>query len=145
MSKVRCYICGAEYDENPKDKDIHPKQCPDGCKENKPSDLIPREIVGSYKCKVCEKEYDNMLVDCPHCKNLDKSTKENLSDKYDLVQDGKIFKNVKVIDFDMTFSSMVGFMIKWALASIPALIILFMLWILLVSIFGVSMVSLFRI
>ena len=32
---------------------------------------------------------------------------------------------VQIIDVDMPFASMVGFMIKWALASIPALIILF--------------------
>ena len=29
-----------------------------------------------------------------------------------------------VSDFDMSFGSMVGFMVKWALASIPALLIL---------------------
>ena len=54
-------------------------------------------------------------------------------------------QKVRVIDFDMKFGSMVLFMIKWALASIPAFIILFILMTLLVSIFGVSMVSLFTI
>lgn len=32
---------------------------------------------------------------------------------------------VRVVDLDMPFGSMVRFMVKWALASIPALIILF--------------------
>ena len=32
---------------------------------------------------------------------------------------------VKIIDFDMPFGSMVSFMIKWVLASIPAMMILF--------------------
>ena len=54
-------------------------------------------------------------------------------------------QEVRVTDFDMKFGSMVLFMIKWALASIPAFIILFILMTLLVSIFGVSMVSLFTI
>jgi hypothetical protein len=31
---------------------------------------------------------------------------------------------VVVVDFDMRFSSMVGFMVKWALATIPAVVIL---------------------
>lgn len=31
-------------------------------------------------------------------------------------------QTVKVIDVDMSFSNMVGFMIKWAFATIPALI-----------------------
>jgi len=54
-------------------------------------------------------------------------------------------QEIKVTDFDMKFGSMVLFMIKWALASIPAFIILFILMTLLVSIFGVTMVSLFTI
>ena len=32
-----------------------------------------------------------------------------------------------IIDFDMRFSSMVNFMVKWAIASIPAFLILFIL------------------
>jgi CHASE2 domain-containing sensor protein len=31
---------------------------------------------------------------------------------------------VTVVDFDMPFTSMIAFMIKWALAAIPAMIIL---------------------
>jgi hypothetical protein len=34
------------------------------------------------------------------------------------------FQEVVIKDFNMPFWSMVGFMIKWALASIPAIIIL---------------------
>ena len=33
---------------------------------------------------------------------------------------------VQVTDIDMPFASMVGFMVKWALASIPAIMILFL-------------------
>ncbi|MBI4666000.1 MAG: DUF4339 domain-containing protein [Nitrospinae bacterium] len=43
---------------------------------------------------------------------------------------------VYVADINMSFGSMVVFMIKWALASIPALIILFMIGGFLMAIFG---------
>jgi hypothetical protein len=33
-----------------------------------------------------------------------------------------------VVDFDMPFMSMVGFMVKWSLASIPAMLILAVFW-----------------
>jgi len=56
-------------------------------------------------------------------------------------------QSVKIIDFDMPFGSMVTFMIKWVLASIPAFIILsivgFILSIILISIFGTFMMSTF--
>jgi hypothetical protein len=35
------------------------------------------------------------------------------------------WSTVKVIDFDMSFSNMILFMIKWAFAAIPAMIIIF--------------------
>ena len=84
---------------------------------------------GMYECKVCGKEYDNMLVDCPHCSKTDKKTQKDLSDKFDLVQGGRVFNNVKIIDFDMEFGSMVVFMVKWVIASIPAIIILFFIFV----------------
>ena len=44
--------------------------------------------------------------------------------------------NVKIIDFDMSFRSMVIFMVKWTVASIPSILILFIFWMLLMYIFG---------
>lgn len=41
---------------------------------------------------------------------------------------------VKVVDIKMPFWSMVGFMVKWAIASIPAFLILFLIG---VFVFGV--------
>lgn len=38
-----------------------------------------------------------------------------------------VMGQVKIIDFDMPFGSMVSFMVKWAIASIPAFIILFII------------------
>ena len=45
-------------------------------------------------------------------------------------------KSVHVKSFDMPFGDMVGFMVKWALASIPAFIILFIIFGFLFLIFG---------
>ena len=42
-------------------------------------------------------------------------------------------QNVIVTNIHMPFSSMVTFMVKWALASIPAMIILLILWTLFLS------------
>lgn len=36
-------------------------------------------------------------------------------------------QEVVVVDIKMPFTSMVGFMVKWAIASIPALLIMFIL------------------
>ena len=55
--------------------------------------------------------------------------------------------SVKIQDIDMPFGSMVSFMIKWALASIPAIMILSIIGILIsiimISIFGSIMMSVF--
>ncbi len=55
---------------------------------------------------------------------------------------------VKIINFDMPFISMVKFMIKWVIASVPALIILFIILIMLtffiISIFGTIMFTSFN-
>ena len=55
--------------------------------------------------------------------------------------------SVKIEDIDMPFGSMVSFMIKWALASIPAIMILFIIGIIIsmimISIFGSIMMSIF--
>ena len=48
-------------------------------------------------------------------------------------------QNVAIKDFNMPFSSMEIFMVKWAIASIPAIIIIWILFMLLISIFGSSL------
>ena len=53
-------------------------------------------------------------------------------------------QNVSIKDFNMPFSSMVIFMVKWSIASIPAIIIIWILFMLLISIFGSSF-TIFRI
>ena len=48
-------------------------------------------------------------------------------------------QDVAIKDFNMPFSSMVVFMVKWAIASIPAIIIIWILVMILISIFGSSL------
>jgi hypothetical protein len=48
----------------------------------------------------------------------------------------KTAPGVTVVDIKMPFLSMVVFMVKWAIASIPALIILFLLVNLVIALFG---------
>ena len=48
-------------------------------------------------------------------------------------------KNIAIKDFNMPFSSMVIFMVKWAIASIPAIIIIWILFMILISLFGSSL------
>jgi len=48
-------------------------------------------------------------------------------------------QDVAIKDFNMPFSSMVIFMVKWAIASIPAIIIIWILVMILISIFGSSL------
>ena len=48
-------------------------------------------------------------------------------------------QSVAIKDFNIPFSSMVIFMVKWAIASIPAIIIIWILFMLLISIFGSSL------
>ena len=48
--------------------------------------------------------------------------------------------DVSVVDIDMSFGSMVGFMVKWSIAAIPAAFILFVLgavvWVVLTMLLG---------
>ena len=49
---------------------------------------------------------------------------------------------VTVVDIQMPFGSMVGFMVKWTIASIPALIILFLIGALIAVFLGGLLASL---
>ena len=50
-------------------------------------------------------------------------------------------QEVVVVDLNMSFSSMVWFMVKWVLASIPAMIILAILFLVATSVIGLIGVS----
>ena len=46
---------------------------------------------------------------------------------------------VRIVDIQMPFASMVGFMVKWTIAAIPALFILFFLFLLGAMLYGALM------
>ncbi len=52
--------------------------------------------------------------------------------------------NVKITDIDMPFWSMVNFMIKWAIASIPAFILLGIIGMITTTLFGGILNAMFR-
>ena len=51
---------------------------------------------------------------------------------------------VIITDIKMPFGSMVEFMVKWAIASIPAIIILFVIGMMVMGVFGVGIATLFN-
>ena len=51
---------------------------------------------------------------------------------------------VLVTDFQMPFASMVGFMVKWAIAAIPAVVILFAIFAILGALLGGFFASIFQ-
>ena len=51
---------------------------------------------------------------------------------------------VIITDIKMRFGSMVIFMVKWVIASIPAMIILFLVGFLVMGVFGVGIATLFK-
>ena len=72
-------------------------------------------------------------------RSLDRLTtdeKEMWIDKFPEGKVGSTTRTVHVKSFDMPFGDMVMFMVKWALASIPAFIILFIIFGILFAIFG---------
>ena len=53
-------------------------------------------------------------------------------------------QSVTITDIKMPFGSMVEFMVKWAIASIPAFIILFLIGMMVMGVFGVGIATLFK-
>ncbi|VAX23348.1 hypothetical protein MNBD_NITROSPINAE04-2072 [hydrothermal vent metagenome] len=71
------------------------------------------------KCPECGAQISELARTCPKCGYAFGAIAVKVTDeKRDEIQ------GVVVTDINMTFSSMVSFMIKWALATIPAAIIL---------------------
>ena len=111
-----------------------------------------------FKCENCSEDINYMHQSikkgdeykCSHCKHVGKITSDMKIEevgKYEspiskglktAIKKAKSDKPQKVIvtDISMPFGSMVSFMVKWSIASIPALIILFLIGLFLVTIFG---------
>lgn len=76
------------------------------------------------RCLYCAKDIDDAVTICPHCGN-DPAQLPSRDRPYAVAKaDALPVTRVTVVDFDMPFGSMVMVMTKWALATIPALLIL---------------------
>ena len=76
-------------------------------------------------CFECGNKISDSAVSCPGCGNI--KTEAFFKEKDNREgETGLHSTSIKVVvsNFDMSFSSMVNFMVKWVLASIPAFIIL---------------------
>lgn len=70
---------------------------------------------------------------------------QRISSKLDsLISQTESNQKVSIRDLNMPFFSMVAFMVKWAVASIPAVIVLLVLGVMLSSFFGTFFFSLFH-
>ena len=88
---------------------------------------------GYKECPSCFVQVTDIASSCECGYSFSKTKKENTN-----------HQKVEVVNFDMEFGSMVSFMVKWAIASIPAMIILFLVGTFLVSVFGISIFALFN-
>mgnify|MGYP003134542787 CR=1 FL=1 len=90
--------------------------------------------MSNIKCNKCG-DYipEEMINKCPICNDIKVETiKINKKNK----QKNKDTTKVRIIDIEMEFGSMVLFIIKWTLASIPAMIILFFIGFIFAAVFG---------
>lgn len=91
------------------------------------------------KCQKCgyEPSLKEIQVggECPGCLDIDRRYQQRIQEIAASPSRPRP-QEVVVVDLNMSFSSMVWFMVKWALASIPALIILAILFFGLASIVG---------
>ena len=108
-------------------------------------------------CKKCDsekslKEVKKNLNLCPDCNSdlsagLKSSPKKKIESKTIEVSthkgESEQFQPVTIEDIKMPFGSMVIFMVKWVIASIPAMIILFMIGLIL-SALGVGTLAIFN-
>ena len=83
-------------------------------------------------------------TECSECGYVFKGYEESAPEGVTGLASNSNNQNVTVTDIKMPFGSMVEFLVKWAIASIPAFIILFLIGFLMVAIFGVGAVSLFK-
>lgn len=80
-------------------------------------------------CTNCGAENDDAAVACKACKRD--------MPGYDWpAKSGRVGAPVRITDVDLPFGSMVAFMAKWAIASIPAMLILLLFGMLIVGFVG---------
>ena len=114
------------------------KKCT-GCEK----EVILQEVKNNFSlCYLCNFDLSN-IKELKSLKIDDKAKSEKIKqatvkiNETNPIQNETTFKSVKVIDFDMPFSSMVIFMVKWSIASIPAMIIIMILTFFIFSLIGI--------
>ena len=100
-------------------------------------------------CKNCKEQSTDSFDNCWNCGSDTKGGKQSNFDKTKQsvssgAEGNSNVQDVVVTDIKMSFSSMVVFMVKWVIASIPALIILFIIGFFVVSLFGVFSLAMFN-
>lgn len=78
-------------------------------------------------CQACGNKVSKHAATCPACGHPQYMPASQIHTKA---------QRVSVTDIDIPFGSMVGFMVKWALAAIPALIIIIIIGTVLISLFA---------
>lgn len=117
-------------------------QCPT-CKHEAPA----AEFGEPLRCPACGAFYEKAVWLAGE--KLDKASHDRLAAERKKVQQAAVVTHVQkiadqnkgaqpvvVVDLHMSFNSMVWFMVKWAIAAIPAMIILFVIGFLILMFFG---------
>ena len=103
-----------------------------------------------WVCKKCQEKLEDSFDNCWSCGANKEGkveddfikTKQSTSSRLEVSKDNN--QNVTITDIKMPFGSMVEFMVKWAIASIPAFIILFLIGMMVMGVFGVGIATLFK-
>ena len=92
--------------------------------KTKGEELNPNSVEGMLEAK---KEAFNKSLAETRAAEANRKAEETAA-RAAVDKNNKGTQTVKVSDFDMPFGSMIVFMVKWAIASIPALLILMVLF-----------------
>ena len=81
---------------------------------------------------------------CGECGYVFKGYEESTPEGVTGVASKSNNQNVTITNIDMNMIDMIAFMVKWAIASIPAFIILFLIGMMVMGVFGVGIATLFK-
>ena len=110
------------------------------CKKCGEKNTIPENAEGISESEIKSEHTISDAFDDGNNKQSDSKTIEVSTHKGNSTQ----FQPVTIEDIKMPFGSMVQFMVKWAIASIPAFIILFLIGMMVMGVFGVGIATLFK-
>ena len=110
------------------------------CKKCGEKNTIPENAEGISDAEIKSEHTISDAFDDGNNKQSDSKTIEVSTHQGNSTQ----FQPVTIEDIKMPFGSMVQFMVKWAIASIPAFIILFLIGMMVMGVFGVGIATLFR-